>query len=303
MIFLATAAFANQCYAQSDRNEFVEKYKEILNAEAELIEFTYQSAVERIDDKYVLKYFNPDKFQLTIFKTFSDRKLKKLDGEFKEWYDNGRLWKKGQFVKNKPEGKWVEYPFDEKGFTHTGFYEDGHKEGVWKSFDNKGRVIVTQSYSEGKLNGSYVHFDTLGRAIIEKVFENGEEIESQVLDSLQFSKVDFKENKLPVMKECKDKTGEDFEKCRKDALIRFVFSNIRYPHAARDRGIAGTVLLRFLVTKDGKIGKIDVLRGVCDALEKETIRVIRSVPGFAPGMNNGEAVEVQYYLPVKFRLQ
>jgi TonB family protein len=85
-------------------------------------------------------------------------------------------------------------------------------------------------------------------------------------------------------------------------LIQFLNENIQYPaQAARDK-IEGKVVVQFMVKKTGKIDKVKVLRSVRKDLDKEAVRVIKMMPDFTPGKQNGETVDMQYTVPVTFKL-
>jgi len=88
-------------------------------------------------------------------------------------------------------------------------------------------------------------------------------------------------------------------------LVKYLQKNIVYPAMERENNIVGTVFLTFVVDPEGKISDIKVLRGVSGGpnLEKEAIRVIKSMPSWKPGKQNGKAVPVQFNLPVRFSLK
>jgi len=88
-------------------------------------------------------------------------------------------------------------------------------------------------------------------------------------------------------------------------LVKYLQKNINYPAMERENNIVGTVFLTFVVDPEGKISDIKVLRGVSGGpnLEKEAIRVIKSMPTWKPGKQNGKAVSVQFNLPVRFSLK
>lgn len=72
---------------------------------------------------------------------------------------------------------------------------------------------------------------------------------------------------------------------------------------ARENGIEGIVYVTFVVDKDGKVKDAKILRGKGAGLDEEALRVVRSMPDWKPGKQNGRAVAVQYNLPVNFKLQ
>lgn len=87
------------------------------------------------------------------------------------------------------------------------------------------------------------------------------------------------------------------------ALFKFLSDNIRYPVIAQENGIQGRVICQFVVNRDGSIVDVEVVRSVDASLDREAIRVIKSMPNWKPGMQRGKAVRVKYTLPVNFRLQ
>ncbi|MBQ0063446.1 MAG: energy transducer TonB [Prevotella sp.] len=87
------------------------------------------------------------------------------------------------------------------------------------------------------------------------------------------------------------------------ALMQYLQKSIRYPVVAEENGIQGRVIIRFVVEKNGSIGEVQVARSVDPSLDKEAVRVVKSMPKWIPGKQNGSAVRVWFTLPVQFRLQ
>jgi TonB family protein len=94
------------------------------------------------------------------------------------------------------------------------------------------------------------------------------------------------------------------------ALMKYIDSHINYPPEAAKNNVKGKVVVQFVVKKDGSIGEVKVLRSVDKDLDKEAIRVVKSLPKFTPGGQpkfthgqNGQAVNVWYTLPVTFKLK
>ena len=86
------------------------------------------------------------------------------------------------------------------------------------------------------------------------------------------------------------------------ALFDFINKNVKYPKSARDKGIEGRVFVQFVVEKDGSLSSFTVLRGVSDELNAEAIRVLKAMPKWKPGMNDGKPVRVQFTMPFNFKL-
>ncbi len=87
------------------------------------------------------------------------------------------------------------------------------------------------------------------------------------------------------------------------ALMQYLSSNIKYPVVAEENGIQGRVVCTFVVEKDGSITDVKIAKSVDPSLDKEAMRVVKSMPHWIPGKQNGSAVRVKYTLPVTFRLQ
>ncbi len=88
-----------------------------------------------------------------------------------------------------------------------------------------------------------------------------------------------------------------------NALRRYIAEHIQYPVLAQENDIEGTVIVKFVVGKDGRVSNVQVIRGVDPLLDSEAVRVIKTLPRFKPGYNNGHPVSVWYTLPVMFVLQ
>mgnify|MGYP002511651457 FL=1 len=86
------------------------------------------------------------------------------------------------------------------------------------------------------------------------------------------------------------------------ALMKWLASNVRYPQMALENGISGRVIVKFVVEKDGSVSGVTLVRGVDKDLDREAIRVVKSMPKWQPGKNNGQAVRCYFNLPVNFKL-
>ena len=87
------------------------------------------------------------------------------------------------------------------------------------------------------------------------------------------------------------------------ALMSFLSSNIKYPVVAQENGVQGRVIVGFVVERDGSISDVKVMRSVDPSLDREAQRVVKAMPKWKPGKQNGSAVRVKYTVPVVFRLQ
>ncbi len=88
-----------------------------------------------------------------------------------------------------------------------------------------------------------------------------------------------------------------------DSLFAFLGRNMKYPVVAQENGIQGKVVARFVVQKDGGISDVEIIRSLDPACDKEVIRLVKSLPKWTPGRQNGKLVPVWYTLPIVFKLQ
>ena len=87
------------------------------------------------------------------------------------------------------------------------------------------------------------------------------------------------------------------------ALMKWLSDNMKYPPSAAENGVQGRVIVQFVVEKDGSVTDVHVARSVDPSLDKEAVRVVKIMPKWIPGKQNGSAVRVKYTVPVLFKLQ
>lgn len=87
-----------------------------------------------------------------------------------------------------------------------------------------------------------------------------------------------------------------------EAMYKWIGEHLQYPAAAAEEGASGKVTIEFVVSKTGAIENAKVIRGRHPALDKEALRVVKAMPKWNPGRNNGQPVKVTYILPVQFKL-
>lgn len=87
------------------------------------------------------------------------------------------------------------------------------------------------------------------------------------------------------------------------ALIAYIGQKISYPIDAQRKGINGRVYVSFVVTSDGKIEQVKIVKGVDPQLDEEAQRVVSTMSGWKPGLNRGKPVNVNYTVPISFALR
>lgn len=86
-------------------------------------------------------------------------------------------------------------------------------------------------------------------------------------------------------------------------INQWLGANLKYPAVARENGIQGRVLMEFAVEKNGSISNVKIVRSVDPSLDREAVRIVKAMPRWKPGYNNGVPVRVKHTLPITFRLQ
>ena len=86
-------------------------------------------------------------------------------------------------------------------------------------------------------------------------------------------------------------------------MMKFLQMNIKYPPMAAANKIEGRVVVQFIIEKTGEVGDVQVVRSVDEELDAEAVRVVKSMPKFTPGRQDGKEVAVWYTLPISFKLQ
>ena len=87
------------------------------------------------------------------------------------------------------------------------------------------------------------------------------------------------------------------------ALLKFINDNIKYPEDAAVNGVQGRVVLKFVVSADGSIKRIEIFKGVHPVLDQEAVRVVSMMPRWKPGRQNGIPTPVWFMVPVSFKLR
>lgn len=87
-----------------------------------------------------------------------------------------------------------------------------------------------------------------------------------------------------------------------EAMFTYIGKELKYPEKAQEAGVEGVVYVSFVVEKDGSIGNPKVLRGIGYGCDEEAHRVVKGMPNWNPGKQRGEAVRVQYNLPIRYTL-
>lgn len=87
------------------------------------------------------------------------------------------------------------------------------------------------------------------------------------------------------------------------AMMDFVGKNVQYPKEAMEKEISGRVLVGFIVEKDGSVNEVKIVRGIGGGCDEEAVRVVKAMPKWKPGKQDGKTVRVSYTMPFFFKMQ
>ncbi|MAO71872.1 MAG: energy transducer TonB [Flavobacteriales bacterium] len=120
--------------------------------------------------------------------------------------------------------------------------------------------------------------------------------EMMEMEEEEFSEPFISVEQMPMWGDCTD------EVCTQTEIMKYIARNFRYPEIAKANGVEGRVILEFVVEKDGKVGRVKILRGLDKHVDKACIDVVEDFPIFAPGKQIGKPVPVKYTVPIKCTL-
>ncbi len=107
---------------------------------------------------------------------------------------------------------------------------------------------------------------------------------------------------MPRFGDCEESGRGKLDDCSTQKLLAFLAEEIEYPTIARESNIVGRVIAEFVVEKDGKVRQVKILRDIGGGCGQETVRVLKKMPKWTPGHQQGKPVRVRYVVPVKYQL-
>ncbi len=188
----------------------------------------------------------------------------------------------------KPEQEFVQQPVKELPLVKSAFKFTEYK--IDKNTPDDGEEVRTQE-ELNKLNGIIYHKDIEGSNDVNAI--NPKDLDVDVVTGVK----QVQKETFTVAEIMPSYPGGSVE------LMRYLSMNLRYPVADMEMGVQGRVVLRFIVGEDGMIREVEVLKGLSPTCDKEAIRVVKSMPQWIPGRQNGKTVPVYFSLPVKFKLE
>lgn len=331
LFILAFVLMANVLSAQfygpfnATNENFRPRYLSFIGKDEQILKTWYHYVVSYhpIEKRYILRLFYPEKKLLLSETRFLDKKLTIRDGSYKSLiYTDGHI-NEGQFTNNVEEGEWTVkndsgvvfsqyafvhgkregegiYWYDKDKLERKEYYLAGKKTGKWLYFYENGNIKEEENYVNDKLQGENKLFDSTGGLKQVLLFEDGELVK-KAGDSTYYEAIEI----MPYFKgDCAGITdSKAFELCNTKAMYKYILQTLKYPKEAQKYNVSGKAFVKFIIEKDGSVGEVTVLNGLCQSLEDESIRVIKNMPNWEPGYQDGRAVRVYYTIPLNFVLE
>jgi TonB family protein len=221
-------------------------------------------------------------------RTYSDGEI---TGECTDYYRSGAEWDKGMMIQGVNEGMWTTF-YETGKIKSTHNYLKGRYEGFALEYTIKGKPQKSGQYVRGQKTGIWTTVDKKGKETFREDFGPPDPIlaGSDTIKTKHDIVFSFSEE-MPNFP-----GGEEM-------LIKFLQNNIHYPPHSKENGIQGTVVLSFVVNVIGEITDLKILKGVAPDINEESIRVVKQMPRWSPGLMDDEPVNVQYNLPISYTMR
>ena len=269
-------------------------YKIHLSPGSKVISAGPNRTVEYVNHRYVVQEYYYDTKVVTSTKTYTDAALSTQIGPSLRHSDLGVKIYETTYKNGQIDGLASSYDRTGKKSMET-FYVKGKLEGKTVLFDSTGRITTIINYHLDSLDGEKIYYAPDGSVKEKEVWQNGKLIKGESVQSFTGSQIAPAYPRNPAY--AKEKN------CAESSLMHYLRNTIHYPANARELGIQGTAAVSFVVDKDGSIKNVEVLKGYCDSIRDECIRVVSGMPKWTPGSAGGNPVKVKYTLPIRFRLE
>jgi len=246
-----------------------------------------------------------------------------LDGETQTYFPNGQLHTRAIYLDDRPitvlktldrsgndintsnltngNGKFVEYNVSENSTDLTIYrilnFNDSLQHGPYELYTEEGLLFERGHFQYGNKVGYVVRISENGTKVDSTFNKSINEKEVFKPKSRAYQVAYSKPSEMTIVERMPSFPGGEA------ALLSFLGKNISYPHESLNNGIQGNVFVAFVIDTDGNVIDEKILRSLAPDIDQESIRVVRSMPRWDPGIQFGCPVKVQYNLPLKFSLQ
>ncbi|TVR84264.1 MAG: TonB family protein [Saprospirales bacterium] len=283
----------------SEYPRFPGKFAEFLGDGEKEVLTTYHFVVSKAAENHFIKRtFFPETNQMTDIEHFADSSLLVKIGMHLSFYDDGNPMSEINYVNNRKDGLAVYYhPFSGQTIS-TGQYGSGNRNGIWREYSGDGMLLAKYEYAAGMREGPFKEWTPEGELIKKGHYKGG-------LRQVEFSLPDtaITTIEMPVLKECAHLIDlDERSQCSDRAFLRYVYQRISYPRTAREYGIEGNALVKFVITPDGRLDDINCLRCLSMDIKAEILSIVDKLPEWSPGKRKGIPVSVSFRMPIRFEL-
>lgn len=262
-------------------------WKEVKESEAAFYRKAYKISGSKwkVEDYYLSG-------QMQMSGTYLSKELKKKNGKFIYFFDNGQKEIEGEYKNGGKVGEWIWW-FENGSMCEQGKYDSrGKKTDFWKRWYSNGQLDNEGRYINGKHDDEWKWFFKNGQMSSKELYKNGELI--------SFTFWDEEGHEL--------ENGIEFEVMPEyiggvDALTAYLGSSVNYPEKARLAKKSGRVLIDFVVGINGEIEGVKVRQSVHPLLDNEALRVVSEMKKWKNGLQHNRPVRVSYTVPINFRLE
>jgi TonB family protein len=211
----------------------------------------------------------------------------------------------GFYRKDKRDSLWTTY-YPNKKVSSTLRYYTGTPRGVYQAWYPSGKLMFKVPLGGDRVGDYLTFYDDKGR---EQPYNTKEA--DDVLRPFFWPNTDVHWQKFEHQGESTSNGEELFTTADvmpefpggMEGLSSFLQKNIQYPEMAREAGVQGKVFISFNILKDGSVSDVKVEKSADPSLDKEAVRVVKMMPRWNPGKQNGKPVAVHMTLPVNFSLR
>jgi len=168
------------------------------------------------------------------------------------------------------------------------------RKGIFTYYFKNGQVESTGLFVDNNEEGEWLYYYENGKIKKEAIFDNGNCIIERKHD--ENGKITVVENPYNFAEINPEFPGGNA------AMSAFIGKEFSYPEYSREMGEQGTVYVEFVVQKNGQLDDIKIVKGVSKHLDAEVVRVIKAMPKWKPGQQDGVPVNVRFTIPIKCRL-
>ena len=283
--------------------EKIEEGSTVINAG-----YNFVSSLAKNGD-YVFSVYYPETKILLSQVRYKDKIMSIPTGKYQEFYwKTGVVSLEGQFddYGNKV-GKWKKYDYNTGNISNVKNYQNDKIEGEEIFyFDSTTVVSRINNFSNGELDGKSYQYTKEGVVSVSELYEKGKLV-SRKNFIVSKSESDLKGETRTALfdgQQCQDMNDSTTRyNCHTNALMFFLRNTIKYPPKMREFGVQGRCIVKFTVEKDGTIDNIEIVKGISKILDEEVIRVVKAMPKWKPGIQNGRIVKSYFTLPTSFKLE